>query len=299
MKERLSLETNPSLLPNKENNEKPPTSPDKLAKPIPNPSSSSQPSTDSTETISTPEASQQFAQLSIKPRQQQQQQPQPDTNQLAMARHIQTENKRKAMLLKIEVQKKARELIEKQIKDQKLLLEKFKNAKTAEEKTQILALIKKISEAMEKEKEILNSDMTSSSKPKMESHARVQPAPHHLLKLNNKRLNTTSFLKTGTPTSPKPPPAQQTSSPQSYFNFSQVSVDNRPRKLALSGIKSANERTNILNFINALGVRIDQVDQIETSQELADAESSSVVITFATRKDAEFVRTRFFKKELF
>lgn len=229
-----------------------------------------------------------------------------------MARQIQTENKRKAMLLKIEVQKKARELIEKQIKDQKLLLEKFKNAKNADEKTQILALIKKISEAIEKEKEILNSD-TTSMKPKMESHARVTPAPHHLLKLNNKRLNTTSFLKAGTgntATSPmgavktpapisSPSMLTQSSSSSSYFNFSQVSVDNRPRKLVLNGIKSLNERTNILNFINAIGVRVDQVDQVEGQvQELVggdgdgDGEATSVVITFATRKDAEFVSLR-------
>ena len=41
-------------------------------------------------------------------------------------------------MLKLEVKQKARELIEKQIKDQKLLLQKFEQAKTVEEKTQIL-----------------------------------------------------------------------------------------------------------------------------------------------------------------
>jgi hypothetical protein len=44
-------------------------------------------------------------------------------------------------MLKLEVKQKARELIEKQIKDQKLLLQKFEQAKTVEEKTQILEVI--------------------------------------------------------------------------------------------------------------------------------------------------------------
>lgn len=235
----------------------------------------------------------------------------PDAN-LMMARKIQDENKRKTMLLKLEVQKKTRELIEKQIKDQKILMEKFEKAKTAEEKSEILTLIKKISEAIEKEKEILNSDSSSQPKPKPEPHVRVTPAPHYLLKLNNKRLNTTSFLKTGASagsssflssptssssaaaTSPKivqPPSA----SPSSFFNFtSHVSVDNRPRKLILTGIKTPNEKTNILNFIGALGVKIETV--VEQNEPETDQPSeSSVVINFATRKDAEFVRNHYFK----
>ena len=60
-------------------------------------------------------------------------------------------------MLKMEVKQKARELIEKQIKDQKLLLTKFENAKTVEEKTQILELVKKLSQSIEKEREILNN----------------------------------------------------------------------------------------------------------------------------------------------
>ena len=48
---------------------------------------------------------------------------------------------KKVLLLKLEVKQKARELIEKQIKDQKLLLQKFEQAKTVEEKTQILEVI--------------------------------------------------------------------------------------------------------------------------------------------------------------
>ena len=45
------------------------------------------------------------------------------------------------MLLKTQVKQKARELMEQQIKDQKLLLQKFEQAKTVEEKSQILEVI--------------------------------------------------------------------------------------------------------------------------------------------------------------
>ena len=41
-------------------------------------------------------------------------------------------------MLKMQVKQKARELIEQQIKDQKLLLQKFEHAKTVEEKSLIL-----------------------------------------------------------------------------------------------------------------------------------------------------------------
>ena len=58
----------------------------------------------------------------------------------------------------MEVQQKARELIEKQIKDQKLLLQKFEQAKTVEEKSLILSLVKKLSESIEKEKIILSNN---------------------------------------------------------------------------------------------------------------------------------------------
>lgn len=246
----------------------------------------------STSIDSTSSNTQQLAQLSLKPSGDQKKS---TDNNLMIARQIQNENKRKALMLKMEVQKKARELIEKQIKDQKILLEKFEKAKTPEEKNQILSLIKKISEAIEKEKEILNSDGQSAFKPKMESHARVTPAPHYLLKLNNKRLNTTSFLKGGaSPKTPNPTPVMLSpsiTSQSSYFNFSKVSVDNRPRKLVLSGIKSQNEKTNILNFISALGVKIETVDQIDHESE--QESTMSIIINFATRKDAEFVRILF------
>ena len=49
-------------------------------------------------------------------------------------------NFKKVLLLKMQVKQKARELIEQQIKDQKLLLKKFEQAKTVEDKSQILSV---------------------------------------------------------------------------------------------------------------------------------------------------------------
>jgi RNA-binding protein 26 len=73
------------------------------------------------------------------------------------AKLLQDENHKKTLLLKMDVQQKARELIEKQIKDQKLLLQKFEQAKSVEEKSLILSLVKKLSESIEKEKDILSN----------------------------------------------------------------------------------------------------------------------------------------------
>ena len=49
-------------------------------------------------------------------------------------------NFKKVLLLKMQVKQKARALIEQQIKDQKLLLKKFEQAKTVEDKSQILSV---------------------------------------------------------------------------------------------------------------------------------------------------------------
>jgi len=132
---------------------------------------------------------------------------------LNTAKQIQDENNKKAYQLKLEVQQKARELMEKQIKDQKLLMQKLDQAKTTEEKSQIIELIKKIGESIEKEKQILEkirtelssinsspSSMFAFSKTAKPTSPSIPPPPHYL-KLNNKRLNNTNFLKTGS-TSP-------------------------------------------------------------------------------------------------
>lgn len=310
----------PNEFPNKENQQQQKFPPEEITKTIYNPSASktvdNQPSESSMDTEAQPQQPQQqqqidFSQLSLKTAALEANKPQPKSS-IAMARQIESENQKKVLMLKLEVQRKARELMEKQIKDQKVLLEKFEKAKTPEEKSQIYALIKKISEAIEKEKEILNeSPSGGGAKAKVDNtHSRVVPAAPHLLKLNNKRLNTTSFLKgvSGGALSPKTvaaaAAAQQPSSPSAstaavsaFFNYSKVSVDNRPKKILFSGINTQNEKTNIVNFISTLGVKIDSVDQIAGSSDSASTEASteqtvvpfSVVLTFATRKDAEFV----------
>ena len=310
----------PNEFPNKENQQQQKFPPEEITKTIYNPNATktvdNQPSESSMDltTETQPQQQQQqpqqidFSQLSLKTAALEANKPQPKSS-IAMARQIESENQKKVLMLKLEVQRKARELMEKQIKDQKVLLEKFEKAKTPEEKSQIYALIKKISEAIEKEKEILNeSPSGGGAKAKVDStHSRVVPAAPHLLKLNNKRLNTTSFLKgvSGGALSPKTvaAAAQQPASPSAssaavsaFFNYSKVSVDNRPKKILFSGINTQNEKTNIVNFISTLGVKIDSVDQIAGSSDSASTETSeqtvvpfSIVLTFATRKDAEFV----------
>lgn len=194
------------------------------------------------------------------------------------AKQIRDENKKKAMLLKLEVQNKARELIEKQIKDQKILLEKFEKAKTVEEKTQIFALVKKISEAIEKEKEILNSDSD-------ESHQLPKKIPpHHLLKLNNRRLNPTSFLKNKAAVAAAAGHYSPTaiSSPVAAAGYasSRISVDHRPRKLLFNSIRNVQDKKKILNLITVSGLKVETVD---------DLDEASFAITFYSRKDAEIV----------
>jgi hypothetical protein len=310
--------TKPNEFPNKENQQQQKFPPEEITKTIYNPNATktvdNQPSESSMDltTETQPQQQQQqidFSQLSLKTAALEANKPQPKSS-IAMARQIESENQKKVLMLKLEVQRKARELMEKQIKDQKVLLEKFEKAKTPEEKSQIYALIKKISEAIEKEKEILNENPSGGGKAKVDStHSRVVPAAPHLLKLNNKRLNTTSFLKgiSGGALSPKTvaAAAQQPASPSAssaavsaFFNYSKVSVDNRPKKILFSGINTQNEKTNIVNFISTLGVKIDSVDQIAGSSDSASTDAStdqttvvpfSIVLTFATRKDAEFV----------
>lgn len=250
------------------------------------------------------------------------------TKNLAMAKQIQEENKRKTLLLKFEVQKKARELIEQQIRDQKILLKKFEQAKTVEEKNLILALVKKLSEAIEKEKEILSDnkkvgnvalsdqdgtkqsvDGSSSSTPSSPSIVANQspfsfqknpktsfviPPVHHL-KLNNKRLNTTNFLKTSaagssigkmTPhTKTMLAEAKAASNVSSAYSYSRVSVDNRPKLLLFTGVENSQEKGNIVNFINLVGCHVENV----TEQTMAENTQISLIINFATRRDAEIV----------
>jgi hypothetical protein len=201
------------------------------------------------------------------------------------AAKLQEENKKKALMLQMEVKKKAKELMEQQIKDQKLLLQKYEQAKTVEEKSQILALVKKLSDSIEKETGILNGKFTTDRPVKP-----APPPPHHL-KLNNKRLNNTNFLKTtggGSPnlnkTYPSPGAAGMNkinSSPVTNpFSFSRVSVDRRPKQLLFTGLENEQEKTNIINLINQIGCQIENTN---------DQQPLSLTVNFLTRKDAEIV----------
>jgi hypothetical protein len=289
-------------------------------------------------------------------------------------RLLQDENQKKTLLLKMEVQQKARELIEKQIKDQKLLLHKFEQAKTVEEKSLILSLVKKLSESIEREKDILSNnkkvtsltphhnkvilaqaatspsqqpppssttatsgsgdatstekavDNSGSSSPSLFSNASpfsfqknvkahphalsIPPAPHHL-KLNNKRLNNTNFLKHGAPlnassfaANAQSAAASTAASASTSFSFSRVSVDNRPKSLLVTCLESnGQEKNQIVNFINSLGCQIENVFDYQQEENngganeeppMAASTSKSFIICFLTRKDAEVVRINIF-----
>lgn len=213
------------------------------------------------------------------------------------AKQLMDENQKKAMQLKLELQKKARELIEQQIKDQKCLLVKFEQAKTQEEKDQIFKLIKMLSNSIDKEKELLKEQELIPTVPAL---PKSKPPPQHLLKLNNKRVNTTSFLKHGTTMRASTAPSQmllngqpikphQPSTTNMYSSYtSYAKVDNRPRQLIIAGLTDlAKEKASITNFINTLGCQIESVYDLEKDGET----SSQFVISFVTRRDAEVVST--------
>lgn len=239
-------------------------------------------------------------------------------NSLTLKQTQATETHKKLLAMKIQVKQKARELIEQQIKDQKLLLKKFEQAKTVEEKSQILSLVKKLNESIEKEKDILNNkincagseDQTSdfghsqfsfqknpSQIPSKPPAPKSLPAPPHSLKLNNMRYNQSNFLKTqaaaaqqnNNPTSVKSPlsASQKSDSSKSFFNFSSqavASVDSRPRKLIISGVENSQEKEAILNFVNAIGCQVESASEEERNE---TSNLFSFIISFCARKDAE------------
>ena len=259
---------------------------------------------------------------------------------MTAAKLLQDENQKKTQMLKLEVQQKARELMIKQMRDQKLLLQKYEQVKTVEEKSLILSLIKKLNESVEK----LNSKKATA--PVLEqpekasaavgapldtsaSHnsgaaspsifgtspfsfqkvanvaAKAAPPPPHHLKLNNKRLNKTNFLKHGNPNAANNVGQSMIAA---AYSFSRVSVDNRPKSLLVNCAESSgNEKAQILNFVQSLGCQIESVLDCERAQDgsgdgacVAESEASTTstskafVVTFATRKDAEVVMIDFF-----
>ena len=176
--------------------------------------------------------------------------------------------------------------------------------------------MKKLSESIEKEKEILNDDKKNPSEETSSPNAHffnyspytfqkvskpVAPAPvlpsPQQLKLNNRKLNNTSFLKAHTAPSPKEsvggkffssPQSPQPNQASFAAAFSKASVDNRPKQLLITGIENSQEKIAIVNFIKAIGC---QVEAIADHHNLNDSASNlqSFVINFVTRKDAEIV----------
>lgn len=221
---------------------------------------------------------------------------------VAMAKKIQDENKKKALLLKLEVQKKARELMEQQLNDQKILMTKLEQVKTVEEKTQILNLVKKLSEAIDKEREILKKkdDLdidgdTKSHSPfgstKSQKSLFVIP-PVHQLKINNKRLNTTSFLKAGANklvNKPAPKPAISQIASPSLYAYSRVSVDRRPKQLIFFGVENDEEKKNVISFIQIGPFKI---ESIEEKKDENNENRTSLLVNFVTRRDAEFAYSK-------
>jgi hypothetical protein len=117
----------------------------------------------------------------------------------------------------------------------------------------------------------------------------IPPPPHHL-KLNNKRLNNTNFLKnqTSVPGVVNPTPIANASAALQSGNYSKVAIDNRPKKLIITGVENAQEKTAIINFVKALGCQIES----STDVQKAANDSSNLLsfsISFTTRKDAEIV----------
>lgn len=221
-----------------------------------------------------------------------------DKNSYAASKAINDENQKKVMLLKMQVKQKARELIEQQIKDQKLLLKKFEQAKSVEEKSQILSLVKKLSESIEKEKDILNDVAENSSNfnarqfsfqkaSNIPAAPKSTPAPPHSLKLNNLRQNQTNFLKNQamkTANSQQSKAALSPTTNPAQPIFAKAALDNRPKKLIITGVENIQEKEAILNFVNAIGC------QVENSSEAEKNEASnlfSFIVEFCSRKDAE------------
>ena len=188
-------------------------------------------------------------------------------------------------------------------------------------------LVKKLNESIEKEKEILNKKpiaggsqegqslyKTSATPFSFQKHPKttslVVPPPPHSLKLNNKRLNNTNFVRNpyvskapgdklvGTSkTLPAPisvanvAAATSAGFGPSFQNYAKV--DNRPKSLMITGIDNNQEKTSLVNFVRSLGCQIESVIDQNNSEGALSSESGgeqlSIQINFASRKDAEIV----------
>lgn len=165
-----------------------------------------------------------------------------------------------------------------------------------------------MSASIEKEKEILSSKNVETNSPSAASSVfsahspfsfqkvppknLIIPPPVHHLKLNNKRLNNTNFLKGQ---SAKPavgvagatavvPTVAKIAPPVAQAPFNYARVDNRPKELLITGVENSQEKANLISFVKTIGC------QIETINEISETPNSvSFSINFSTRKDAEIV----------
>ena len=130
----------------------------------------------------------------------------------------------------------------------------------------------------------------------------IIPPPAHHLKLNNKRLNNTNFLKSQANHSMKAaalaaaaaaavtakPATAAAATVQSQIlaaQFSYSKIDNRPRNLLFTGVENLQEKTNLVNFIKMIGCQVETVNDLNSESNGPLAFS----ILFAARKDAEIV----------
>ena len=165
--------------------------------------------------------------------------------------------------------------------------------------------MRKLNESIEKEKEILNNKNFSTDEQQATSGDQFSPfsfqkvakqaamsipPPAHHLKLNNKRLNNTNFLKNHAAvvannhqyTAMKPMEAAALAP----FNYSKAVVDNRPKSLSISGIENPQEHATIMSFFKVLGCHVESATDIQLNEA---TNLFSFSINFSTRKDAEIV----------
>lgn len=201
---------------------------------------------------------------------------------------MQSENLKKALLLKMELREKTQKLIEEQLKQQKILFQKFEETKSPEERSSILTMIKKINELINNEKETLEKQNAEilSKKNLLKRNSGTFAAGKVM---NSKRLVNKPGAEGETPVASAPakplPPAAYTlvnNKKQSMFFLQQsvaaASLDHRPRKLLISNVESADEKISIVKHLRNFGA-IESMEDVDGS--------SDIVIKFLTRKDAE------------
>jgi hypothetical protein len=73
-----------------------------------------------------------------------------------------------------------------------------------------------------------------------------------------------------------------------YYSYSRVSVDHRPKQLLFSGVENVQEKQLVINFLNTIGCQIESVsDQVNNDQDASVDSKLAFSVNFLTRKDAE------------